>query len=116
MQQEVIIGLARPGDATAISNVVYRCLNGAMTSGCAPGHIAAWTEQWTPQGVVAQLRERIMFVALAAGSHEIIGTVAFEGGEVRNLCVRRDRQHGGIGARLLGTVEALAREYPLQEI
>jgi GNAT superfamily N-acetyltransferase len=106
MRTTILIRPATLDDATSISNLILRTLHEVNIRDYGPALIAEQSKNWTVDGVVARMRNRITYVAV--DGIEIVGTAGFDGQQVRTVFVRPDRHKLGIGSLLMRTVEALA--------
>jgi GNAT superfamily N-acetyltransferase len=99
---------ALPSDAEEISRVIVRTLH--ETNGRDyPAHvITAVAENFSPERVAENLTTRKTFVAIVDGV--VVGTASLDGRVVRSVYVDPAYQGKGIGARLMGVLEGLARE------
>jgi GNAT superfamily N-acetyltransferase len=108
MRTTIRVRPATREDATSISNLILRTLSEVNIRDYGPDLIAEQSKNWTVDGVVARMQNRITYVAVDGG--EIVGTAGFDGQQIRTVFVRPDRHKLGIGSLLMRTVEALALE------
>jgi GNAT superfamily N-acetyltransferase len=99
---------ALPSDAEEISRVIVRALH--ETNGQDyPAHvITAVAANFSPERVAEKLAARRAYVAIVEGA--IVGTASLDGRVIRSVYVDPTYQSKGIGARLMGVLEGLARE------
>lgn len=108
---ELEIRRATEADAEAISTVIVRAVTEVNARDYPIDAIAEIVAGAGPEGVRARLAARTVFVATRGG--EVLGTAGLEetpeGAALRSLYVCPDAHGQGIGARLLGFIETLAR-------
>jgi GNAT superfamily N-acetyltransferase len=101
------IRAATPADADAISRTIIRALRETNAQDYPPHVIAAVAENFSPEHVATQIAARQAYVAVIDGV--VIGTASLHGHVVRSVYVDPHHQGKGVGARLMDTVELLAR-------
>lgn len=114
MDATVTIRLATTDDAVAISSLILRALQEVNIRDYGPDLIAEQSKNWTVDGVVAKMQNRITYVAIH--DIDIVGTAGFDGQQVRTVFVRPDRHKLGVGSLLMRTVEALAIDQSLDRL
>jgi GNAT superfamily N-acetyltransferase len=114
MNATVTIRLATTDDALAISSLILRTLHEVNIKDYGGDLIAEQSKNWTVDGVVAKMQNRITYVAV--DDNGIVGTAGFDGQQVRTVFVRPDRLGLGIGSLLMRAVEALAIERGLNQL
>ncbi|RKN18270.1 GNAT family N-acetyltransferase [Micromonospora musae] len=101
----VQIRLFRPGDGSAVADLVQRCLR-EVNSRDYPAEIVERMCRHFSEERIAQLAdERQMFVAEQAG---IVGTVSRDGNRVFTMFVHPEVTGQGVGRRLMRHIELLA--------
>jgi GNAT superfamily N-acetyltransferase len=108
MESTLNIRAAMPSDADAISLTIVRALRETNARDYPPHVIAAVAENFSPEHVAAQIAVRQAYVAIIDGV--VVGTASLQGRVVRSVYVDPNHQGKGVGARLMDTVEQLARE------
>jgi predicted kinase/GNAT superfamily N-acetyltransferase len=108
------IRLASPEDVGAICALILRCLHQVNVRDYGVALIAEQAKNWTPDSVLARMRERITFAA--AADDRVIGTAAFDGCQARSVFVSPDWHGRGVGSALMAAVEALALEKRLAHL
>jgi N-acetylglutamate synthase-like GNAT family acetyltransferase len=114
MNASVNIRLATTDDAPAISDLILRTLHEVNIKDYGPALIAEQSKNWTVDGVVAKMQNRITYVAVEA--NDIVGTAGFDGRQARTVFVRPDQHKLGIGSLLIRAIEALAIERGLDQL
>jgi predicted N-acetyltransferase YhbS len=114
MNRTVTIRLATTDDAAAISNLILRALREVNIRDYRPALIAEQSNNWTIDGVVAKIQNRVTYVAI--DDNDIVGTAGFDGQQARTVFVRPDRHKLGVGSLLVGAVETLAIERGLNRL
>jgi GNAT superfamily N-acetyltransferase len=108
MGDAIEIRPAVQADADAISRTILRALRDTNAQDYPPNVIAAVAENFLPDKVTSQLAARQAYVAVAGGV--VVGTASLHGQVVRSVYVDPHHQGKGVGARLMDTVELLARK------
>jgi N-acetylglutamate synthase-like GNAT family acetyltransferase len=107
MSRELLtIRTATAADAGALSHVILRALREVNARDYEPAIIDAVAANFSCQKVLEAIRRRPVLVAEIDG--EVVGTAGLEGATVRSMFVRPDHERRGIGAALMGEIEALA--------
>jgi len=114
MNATVTIRLATTEDAAAISDLILRALHQVNIRDYGPDLIADQSKNWTVDGVVAKMENRITYVAI--DDNDIVGTAGFDGQQARTVFVRPDRHNLGVGSLLMQAVETLAIERGLNQL
>jgi predicted N-acetyltransferase YhbS len=114
MNATVTIRLATTDDAAAISSLILRTLHEVSIRDYGRALIAEQSKNWTVDGVVAKMQNRITYVAV--DDNDIVGTAGFDGQQARTVFVRPDRHKLGVGSLLMRAVEALANERGLDRL
>jgi predicted N-acetyltransferase YhbS len=114
MNATVTIRLATTEDAAAISDLILRALHEVNIRDYGPDLIADQSKNWTVDGVVAKMENRVTYVAI--DDNDIVGTAGFDGQQARTVFVRPDRHNLGVGSLLMQAVEALAIERGLDQL
>lgn len=114
MNASINIRLAKIDDAAAISSLILRALHEVNMRDYGPALIAEQSKNWTVDGVVAKMQNRITYVAV--DDSDIVGTAGFDGQQVRTVFVRPNRHKVGVGSLLMRTVETLALERGLERL
>ena len=114
MNATVTIRLATTEDAAAISDLILSALHEVNIRDYGPDLIADQSKNWTVDGVVAKMENRITYVAI--DDNDIVGTAGFDGQQARTVFVRPDRHNLGVGSLLMQAVEALAIERGLDQL
>lgn len=114
MNATVTTRLVMIDDAAAISSLILRALHEVNIRDYGPALIAEQSRNWTVDGVVARMQNRITYVAV--DGNDIVGVAGFDGKQARTVFVRPDRHMLGIGSLLMRTVETLAREQGLDRL
>jgi GNAT superfamily N-acetyltransferase len=114
MSERVTIRRATVDDAPSISVLIRRALHEVNIRDYGRVLIAEQSKTWTVDGVVARMRNRIIFVA--SDGDEVVGTAGFDGQQARSVFVRPDRHGLGIGSLLMRTIETVAAERGLSRL
>jgi|ERR1700683_2417453 len=108
MESKLNIRAATPSDAKAISLTIIRALHETNARDYPPHLIAAVAENFSPEQVAEQIAARQAYVAVVDGV--VVGTASLQGRVVRSVYVDPNHQGKGVGARLMDTLEQLARK------
>ncbi|PRY21435.1 L-amino acid N-acyltransferase YncA [Aliiruegeria haliotis] len=106
---------ARPEDADGISRLVITTLYRSNAKDYPPEVLARVAEVNAPQRVLDAMRERSVWVAVAADG-EIVGTAGVCGDVLKSLFVHPKEQGRGLGRLLLGKAMDAARGAGLSEM
>ncbi|WP_447751191.1 GNAT family N-acetyltransferase [Pseudomonas nicosulfuronedens] len=105
---ELTIRQARSDDAKAISRVIVAAVRESNGQDYPASVIASVVAHFTPERVIEQLKQRLVFVAVV--SDKIAGTGALDGNAVRSLFIAPQQQRKGIGQALMSRIEITALE------
>jgi GNAT superfamily N-acetyltransferase len=97
-----------PSDAEGISRVIVRTLHETNGRDYPTHVITAVAENFSPERVAENLTTRKTFVAIVDAV--VVGTASLDRRVIRSVYVDPAYQGKGIGARLMGVLEGLARE------
>ena len=106
--------MATEADADALSRVIVRALREVNARDYEPAIIDAVAANFSCEKVLEAIRSRPVFVAVI--DDEIAGTASLEGATVRSMFVRPDHERRGIGAALMGEIEALAVAHGIERL
>lgn len=109
------IRLARPDDLGAIARVHAAAIRGLCRGHYEPREIADWLAP-NPGMFVRLLRQATVFVATCDGDVVGFSAVAIGRREVRAVYVDPCAAGGGLGGRLLGRAERIARALGVREL
>jgi N-acetylglutamate synthase-like GNAT family acetyltransferase len=114
MGSTVEIRAATSADTNAISHTIVRALRETNARDYPAHVIAAVAENFSPERVAAQIAARQVYVAVIDGV--VIGTASLHSRVVRSVYVDPQHQGKGVGARLMDTIEQLAREQTIDTL
>jgi GNAT superfamily N-acetyltransferase len=103
----ITIKPATAADAEAIGRLIERTLRESNAPDYPPQAIEALVAVFSPERIAERLADRDVYVA-SAGGH-VIGTATLHGAVVRAVFVDPGHQNRGLGAKLMDTVENLAK-------
>ena len=98
---------ATAADAEAISRVIGRTLRETNARDYPAKVIETLVEVFSPERIAAYIADRNVYVASVGG--RIVGTASLQSSVVRAVFVDPGHQKRGVGAKLMDTVERLAR-------
>ncbi len=98
-----MIRKALESDSKAISALIHRSVRISNRADYPPATIDLVCREFTPEKIVAKLRQRDMFIFVR--DHVVVGTVSFADSKLHSLFVEPVMQRQGIGARLVGFIE-----------
>jgi GNAT superfamily N-acetyltransferase len=114
MMPELLIRLAVPDDAEAISRVIIKALQESNAQDYPPEVIASVSANFSPERITTLMAQRDVLIAIVAD--EIVGTASLQGAVVRTVFVKPDKQGCGIGAALMGEIEHRAHQRKLSQL
>ena len=112
--KDLFIRDATADDAAAISALVQRTAEVSNRHDYSAEVLAWIVANFAVEKVADRMRERHTFVCLLDG--RIVGTIGLGGDRLRTLFVEPGLQGSGIGARLVGHLEAHARRAGVAEL
>jgi N-acetylglutamate synthase-like GNAT family acetyltransferase len=112
--EEWIIRPFAEEDAGAVSELIIENLEKVNVMVYGASTVKKLAKQYTPAHILKYAGKGSMFVAVSAAG--LVGTITLEEERVRNLFVRVDCQGHGIGEKLVGFIEELARQKGLEKL
>jgi N-acetylglutamate synthase-like GNAT family acetyltransferase len=104
--QQIIVRRATAADSEAVYTIVLQALSETNAKDY-PASVIDRLVLTLPNEIASNLETWHAFVAIADG--QVVGMGSLSGQTVRSVYVRPDRQHGGVGTRLMDVLENTAR-------
>ena len=111
---DLVIRAATADDVPAISALVQHTVRISNGRDYPPQAVELIVANFAPAKVGQRMAERDVFVCQKGG--RIVGTIALGADRLRSLFVDPELQQAGIGARLVGHLEAHARKVGVSEL
>ena len=113
----VVIRRATEEDVEAVGDVHRRSVRGIRGTHYPPEVIEEWAGPRNPEHYVRAVREKEFFVAEDEGGQIVgFGVLNVESREVEAVYVSPEATRGGMGLKILRTLEARAREHGLDTL
>ena len=104
--ETLLVRLAEPGDAAAISAMVIAAIRQSNASDYRPGVLDALAADFSREKTAAKMAQRKTLVAMVSGA--IVGTAGFEAAKIQAVFVAPQFQRQGIGTVLMDEIEHMA--------
>jgi GNAT superfamily N-acetyltransferase len=114
VHDDITIRVALPEHAMAVSLLIAAALRQTNAADYPAAVIERMATSFGAARISLMVQQREMFVAEQAG--EIVGTIGYAAGTVRSLFVAPEHHGSGVGRRLVGEVEGLARRAGLHSL